>query len=194
MPELSTDDVEAFTNGRLDADSDETERLLAAALVAARRYCGWHVSPVKSGDVLTLDGPCGRVLDLPTRRLSAVTSVTENGSTIDVSKLEWSTNGSVRKASGAPWSCKYRSISATITHGFTEEEAGDWRQAILSMVDTMSKVNAGGSEPAGAPIRKKVDDVEYEWSDAAAAEAASRAVYSVSHVLDEFRCPAVLFA
>lgn len=189
MAELTPADVSAYTKGRLDEGDPETQRMLDAALASARRYCQWHVSPVKTGDVLTLDGPCGRVLDLPTRRLSAVTTVTEDGTTVDVTKLNWSENGSVRKSTGRRgWSCNYRSIVATITHGYTEEEAAGWRQAILEMVAEMSQMQAGEPGPERM-TKKRVDDVEYDWS-----EMASRAVYSVNTVLDDYRRYMVLFA
>lgn len=193
MTELTAADVEAFTNGRLGDDASTTQ-LLHAALAAARRYCGWHVSPVET-DTLTLDGPCGRVLDLPTRKLSSVDSITEDDVTVDVAKLSWSSNGSVRKKAGGCWSCDYSAISATITHGFTEDEAADWRVAILSMVSEMSlTLSAGEAAPTGGLTRKRIDDVEYEWSDQAVSQGASRAVYSVSSVLDDYRRNMVLFA
>lgn len=191
MAELTINDLPASTRARFASDS-ETQAALDAALVAARRYCGWHVSPVKTGDIATLDGPCGRVLDLPTRKLLALTAVTENGNTVDVDKLEWSQNGSVRKLSGASWSYRYRSIVATMTHGFTEAEAADWRKAIVTMIDAMVPGAAG--ENGGTLVRKRVDDVEYEWSDGDLAAAADRAVYSVSNVLNSYQLVPVVFA
>jgi hypothetical protein len=60
--ELTTADVEQYTQGRLPAGTlpgspnPETLRLLNAALGAVRRYCGWRVTPV-GVDTVTIDGP-----------------------------------------------------------------------------------------------------------------------------------------
>jgi len=147
VAELTVDDVIQYTQGRL-ADDDETARMLAAALAAARQYCGWHVSPVKTGVDLVVDGPCSRILALPTRKLLDVTAVTEDTIVLDIAALEWSQIGSVRKTSGAYWSCTYQSIAITIDHGFTEVEAADWRDAVLSAVNRAS-LQVAGRQTAG---------------------------------------------
>lgn len=142
--ELTPGDVESYTKGRLPAADDETARLLTAALGAARRYCGWHVTPVLTDPAVKLDGPGSPLLVLPTLRLSALTSVTENGFALDLSALTWSTRGLVRKKSGARWSDKFGAIEVGITHGF--EAAPDWQAAVLSMVD---RISTGGGETVG---------------------------------------------
>ncbi|MGV0627204.1 hypothetical protein [Mycolicibacter minnesotensis] len=135
--ELTPADVEAFTKGRLSKDAPNVAALLTTALAAARRYCGWHVTPVRTADVITLDGPGSGMLVLPTLRLTALTSVTEDGIAVDLSTLAWSARGLVRKKSGARWSDKFGSIEVTMSHGFAE--APDWQAAVLSMVDRISE-------------------------------------------------------
>lgn len=159
MPELAHTDLPAAVLARF-ADEAAAQKAIDTALVAARRYAGWHVSPLRAGESLDLDGPGGRVLSLPTLNLVSVTSVTELGVALDVTKLDRSRRkGTLTKRYGH-WTGRDGSITAVITHGFTEAEAADWRAAILSVVDTRSE----GSERAGADMkRKKVDDVEYEW-------------------------------
>lgn len=188
MAEIAIDDLPASTLTRF-GDDDAAQAALDAVLVAARGYCGWPVSPERVGDQLTLDGPGGRVLDLPTGKLNALTGVVEDGVTLDAAKLDWSQTGSVRKQSGASWSCRYRAITATIDHGYTEAEAADWRKAIIEMVGNVSRA-AGTSDDS--LIRKRVADVEYEWPDLASA--AGQAVYSAAAVLDRYRLHGVLFA
>lgn len=188
VAEIDTTDLPAATLTRFGS-TEAAQAAIDAVLVAARRYCEWYVSPVRTDDELTLDGPGGRVLDLPTGKLNALTGVVEAGTDLDVAKLDWSQNGSVRKQSGVRWSCRYRSIVATIDHGYTETEAADWRKAIVDMVNAVSYTMATSAE---ALKRKKVDDVEYEWFDFASA--AGQAVYAVSEVLESYRLPEVLFA
>lgn len=195
MAEIAITDLSSATMARFGNDNDVAQAALDAVLVAARHHCRWHVSPVRSDDEITLDGPSVSVLDLPTRKLNDLTSVVELGASLDVTKLDWATDGPhgapVRKQSGACWSNRYRSIVVTMDHGFTEAEAADWRRAIVSMVDSISYLYVGSGGNAGLKV-KKVDDIQYEWFDFASA--ADKAVYSVESVLDAYRIHEVMFA
>lgn len=150
MPELTVDDVEQYTGGRLSAGDDETERLLAAALAAARRYCGWHVTPVVEDDEHTLDGPGELLLALPTQQLIELTELIEDGIAIDVvTDVRSSRRGTITKKSAYRWwTSNYGGINVTMTHGFTEAEAADWRAVVLSVVDRLST----GSMVAGTMV------------------------------------------
>lgn len=160
MAELAYTDLPDAVLARFD-DNTKAQAAIDGALVAARRFCGWHVSPVKTDDVLEVDGPGGRVLSLPTLNLSSVTSVTELGSAVDVTKLDRSRRkGTLTKRSGW-WTCRDGAISATITHGFTEAEAADWRAAIIELVDERSR--DASLRDSDRMARKRVDDVEYQW-------------------------------
>ena len=95
--------------------------MLDAALRAARRYCGWIVNPVVTDDAVTLDGPDSRILNLPTRKLIELTSLTENDTAVDLSTVRWSAGGppgilerpvSVRKNSGGWWTSYYQAHRA----------------------------------------------------------------------------------
>lgn len=185
--EITIDDLPDSVKSRFE-DDNVAQAAMDAVLAAARHYCRWHVSPVREDDEITFDGPGICVLDLPTRKLIELSEIAESGTDLDVSKLDWSENGSVRKQSGGRWSDRYRSIAVTMTHGFTEDEAADWRRAIVSMVTALSYASTASSDGLK---RKKVDDVEYEWFDFASA--AGDAVYSVADVLDNYRLPEVLF-
>lgn len=165
MPELAPADLPAAVLARFSAADDYAEARAAidTALVAARRYTGWHVSPVRTNDELDVDGPGGRVLSLPTLNLTGVASVTELGVAVDVSSLDRSRRkGTLTKRSGC-WTGRDGAITAVVTHGFTEAEALDWRRAVLAVVDTWSQVSTRDS---GDMKRKKVNNVEYEWFEA----------------------------
>ena len=186
MPELTTADVETFTRGRLSAADPVVQDILDAALVRARNYTGWPVSPVRSDDEVMLDGPGGRELFLPTRKIVSVASIAENGVPVDADDYVVAANipRMVYRKNGC-WTREYASITVTYTHGFTEDEAADWRRAILMMVDRMSREQQSGARSDDDLKRKKVDDVEYEWVDWGAA--ADRAITSVESVLDYYR-------
>lgn len=190
MAELTGEDVATFTNDRL-ADTEEVQRLLAAALTVARREVGWHVSPVRQ-DTLTVDGMGGRKLYLPTGKVVELRAVANDGATVDLSKVAVSADvaGLVVLKSGR-WTCEFSGITVELEHGYTEDEAADWRQAILTMVDQMSLVPITESGRSGSElVRKRVDDVEYQWAE----RLAEQALWSVSSILDGYRLPQVLFA
>lgn len=200
MAELAVDDVESFTGGRLAASDDEVARMLAAALRMARRYCGWSVNPVVTGFTVTLDGPGSRILALPTRKLITLTSLTEDDVVVDLATVRYSAGGPpgalerpvcVRKKSNGWWKSFYQCIDVVMTHGYTDEEAADWRYAVLSMVDQMGQVSASGRGGLDL-LSKKVDDVTYRWGDPYADEAESM-LHSVSNILDAYRIPSVDF-
>lgn len=150
MPELTAAAVEQYTQGRLISGEAETARLLAEGLSAARRYCGWHVTPERE-DVLTLDGPGGRLLRLPTLRLVELTGVTEDGVVLDVAELYVSPLGMVSKRWGGCWSSNFGAITVTMTHGFAD--APDFYGAVLSAVDRASLAPAGGRLRAVGPFQ-----------------------------------------
>lgn len=167
MPELNEAAVEQYTQGRLVADDPETGRLLRAALAAARAYCGWHVTPVKTGDMVELDGPGGNTLMLPTLKLISLAEIRERsarygGATDETvyspAQLEISRQGMVRKrpgiAPGPPWwTHELGALSVTMTHGLTDDEAANWQGAILSMVDRVSTMIGGGPFIAIGPFQ-----------------------------------------
>lgn len=195
MPELTTDDVVAFTGGRLE-DGAEVQRMLDVALAAARRECGWHVSPVLTDDEVIVDGPASRALLLPTKKLVELSEVVEDGTILDLANLRWTVAADyvvrVRKRSNAFWTGEYAAIGVTMTHGYTEEEAPDWRHAVLSMVDQISLVPVGGQVARSSSdlVRKQVDDVEYQWAPLVSG-AMEQALYSVSSILDVYKLPPI---
>lgn len=158
MAELSPDDLPTSIRG-LFADDEAAQDAIDAVLASARRYCGWHVSPVKSDDAIDMDGPGGKVLSLPTLNLLSVSSVTELGVDLDVANLDRSRRkGTLTKPFGY-WTGRDGAIVATVTHGLTEDEAKDWRRAVVQLVGRREQ----SSRDSGDLKRKKVDDVEYEW-------------------------------
>ena len=125
--------VESYTRGRLDRDDDETQRQLDAALAAARRYCGWHVTPVTTNQSITLDGPGDRILVLPTLQLGSVTGISEEGITLNLADVQISARGMVLKTDGSYWTDKLGGIAVVFTHGYSS--APDFDSVILGAID-----------------------------------------------------------
>jgi len=179
---LSVDDVIQFTNGRLE-DTDETQRMLDAALGLVRQRCGWHVSPVLVDDKLTVDGHGGRELLLRTRKLVKVTEVVSDGVTLNVADVAVPTEAPwklIRKT--GTWSTEFAGISVTLDHGYTAAEAASWRQAVLTVVDKLSQIGQTGRADTEL-IRKQVDDVSYQWTDPTQT---IEIMLSVDHILSTF--------
>ena len=164
MPEeLLPFDAEQYTKGRLSQTDPDVVRALNSAKSRVRRYCGWHVSPVRA-ETITLDGNGGQYLFLPTLKVVTLTSVTLDGETLDLTD-------DVKQSAEMPgvlvrpysfWHCGYGNIEVTLSHGFTAAEAEDWREAVLSLVDQASM--SAGTGRAGPIISKRVDDVHVSWS------------------------------
>lgn len=160
MAELTSVDYEYFAAAQ-SGDDDAIQAALDAVMAAARRYCGWHVSPVLEQDV-TLNGPGGWRLFLKTKKLVSLDEVIEDGTELEVGVdvvADPETPGMLVRKWGA-WTREPASIAVTFTHGFTEEEAADWRRAVLRMV-RLWMLREQRDNPDLK--RKKVDDVEYEW-------------------------------
>lgn len=95
------------------------EQLLAGASSLVQEYCGWHIAP-SIAETVTVDGSGGPIQSLPTMRLTAVTSVVEAGTALEVADLDWSEYGIVEKQSTGWWTSRRRGLVAEITHGFDD--------------------------------------------------------------------------
>lgn len=117
------------TPAPVDAAADAQAR----AEATVRAWCGWHVAPERS-EVLTLDGPGGPTLVLPSLHVVDIASITEGGVVLDPAAYSWSAAGMVRRhhvtvydeyPSHWPpvWTDAYRAVVVDLTHGFTEMPA-----------------------------------------------------------------------
>lgn len=125
---------------------------MAAATSLVQAYCGWHVAPVKTDDELTLDGPGRQLLLLPSLHVTAITSVVDDGVTLDpATEYEWSASGMVIRTSPdnrcIPFTRKFRSIVVTLTHGY-ETMPGDV-QAVIERLASRGASNGGGYTQVG---------------------------------------------
>jgi len=156
-PELVTpEQLSAYTNRAIAADDPRAQLILDGATRAIRRYCGWHIAGPLT-ESITLDGPGSSLLQLPTMNVTSIASITENGETVAVDSFEWSALGELRKF-GCWWTDRYRSITISLTHGFTD--APDVVQVILQASA------AALSSPMGA-TREQAGQVSISWATTA---------------------------
>jgi len=157
---LTPADVSAYA-GRLDANDPEVARALSAALARARRYCHWHVYPVKT-ETFTLDGDGSERISIPTLNVVVVLAVTVNGESVDVSEIQRPAHSPWVFIRNARWPRGYRNVTITVSHGYTAAEAPDFREAVLRMVDASFAI--AENEGRGALISRQVDDATDKWS------------------------------
>jgi hypothetical protein len=96
------------------ADTATVAANLAAASDEIRKACEWQVWPHLTDDVLTLDGPGGRLLVLPVSIVTDIALITQDGTDLDANAYEWSTNGVIEANC---WTRKRRGIIVTVSHG-----------------------------------------------------------------------------
>jgi hypothetical protein len=118
----TTTNLEAYSSG-------DAQTLIDQAIAEVRRFCGWHITPVVTEDV-TVDGSGHNFVSLPSLHVTAVNSVTEDGTVLDAGSYEWSATGQLWRP--WPWSGHFRAIAANITHGF-DEVPQDVRAIVLAV-------------------------------------------------------------
>ena len=94
----------------------DEERLLQAE-AAVRAYCGWHIAPVRTDDVVALDGPSSGYLLLPSLHVTAVASVVVDGEEVDPTTYTWTRGGVLRRGTGYTWGATPSGVTVTFTHG-----------------------------------------------------------------------------
>jgi len=195
MPEdLVPGDVEQYTRGALLQTDPETVRALNAALARVRRYCGWHVSPVRTETVTMDRPPCNsQFLILPTLKIvnPSTISITVDGVAVDPANIRASSDApgvlSLRNLDpwgGYRWDSGFGLVEVTFTHGFTAIEAEDFRGAVLDLIyKAQQAISSGG---AGPLVEKEVDDVRYKWASVSAAVESTTTPLDKS-ILDKYR-------
>lgn len=141
LPPLITDtDYTAAAQGTGDL-------YMRGATNAIRRYCGWHVSPVITEDII-VDGSGRSVQRLPTLALRNLKALSEDGTTLDPSSVDWSTSGYLERVGGR-FTRRLRGIRATIEHGFADASE---LQALVVTIAERAKASPGGvvQEASGA--------------------------------------------
>jgi hypothetical protein len=122
-----------------DTPAGVDELTWAATVAEVRAYCGWHIAPEVT-ETITVDGPGGPVLTLPTLRLVDLVSITNDGNLI--TDPDWSSSGMVHVYGpvtyhyGA-WSRRLRGVVAEITHGYEE-----WPLELFAVMTEMATTNS----------------------------------------------------
>ncbi len=129
LPPLATSTDFASLIGA-DTTGVDVDQLCIAASARVRAYCGWLIGP-SMDETFTVNGSGTYRQFLPTMYLTALTSLTDAGVALDLTVLDWATEGYVEWTQGNPYlgtypaynfpgvfSVKPRGIVATVTHGY----------------------------------------------------------------------------
>lgn len=121
-------------------------KLLAALEAASRRFRGAVRHPITMvvGDAFTLDGTGRRSLLLPAAPVSAVTSLTLDGTTlVEGEDFEWSADGYLRRLPrGCVWPDRLRCVEGVYSHGY-ETVPEDIAEVVIDQARTMYRVQPG---------------------------------------------------
>lgn len=172
--ELTTADVESYTQGRLSAADPETSNILNSALSALRTYCGWRVTP-SATETIVLDGTGLQTIIIPTLKVVSINSITvydpnANATTTidttDPTQLQTSaeTPGVLYRGGWSYWTWGRGNVTVNLTHGFDNVTAADWQRAVLKLCDRMASSVGEVVGNSGPMVSKRVDDVEYQWA------------------------------
>lgn len=127
-------------------DTSEDDRLVQAEALV-RSWCGWHIAPSRTED-LTVDGPGGFSVVLPTLYLTDVTQVTEDGDVVDDSFYYWSQAGFLRCVGDSVsghlwrWTDHPRGLVVSVVHGYPEVPA-EVTRVVQALADRLDKNPSG---------------------------------------------------
>jgi hypothetical protein len=103
-------------NDLSDFQTKDPQQALDAALAMVRSYCGWNIAPSASTSA-TLWSLDGRTLSLPTLNLTAVTSVVQDGVTVDPATYTFERYGVIRLNYGGSF-YRWTRVTVAFTHGY----------------------------------------------------------------------------
>lgn len=93
---------------------DETDRLLQAEALV-RSHCGWHIAPSRT-ETMTLPASDGATLLLPSLMVTAVASVTIDGTALTADEYTWTAAGVLKRSMGWCWGSG--TVVVAFTHGY----------------------------------------------------------------------------
>lgn len=95
VPDLVTPaDIALASNGRISADDSRLTSICSSVSAAIRDYCCWHVAPTLSCVYVT--EVYTRIITLPAKLVTSITSIEVEGDALDASKYEWKRAGMIR--------------------------------------------------------------------------------------------------
>lgn len=129
---LDTAGFNTLTGNKYQGDQ-RIETMLASATEAVRDYCGWHIYPAATCTFTGDTEGVSRIIQLPARYVTAVSSVKINGETLDASEYRWKPNGLIGLVRGTGRS-DWNDIEVVYTAGISESWAAALKELIAYRV------------------------------------------------------------
>ena len=101
------------------APADDDERLDQAEGIV-RDYCGWHIAPSRTDTVRVYGTPLNGPVLLPSLYVTAIMSVTDQGTLLDSTVYDFEQAGVLRRIDGWKWAEGTGVIEVEFTHGYDE--------------------------------------------------------------------------
>lgn len=139
-PLLSVEDFISMTGGKYASDY-RVEPAVLAASQAIRNACGWHISPsLECTAHLTADG---KLCKLQANAVTAVESVSDDGTALDSGDYEWRRDGLIRRTDSREWSSGWDAIEVSYTAGYDVSVVPDLAEAVRAIAEGVISVAAG---------------------------------------------------
>lgn len=176
LPPICDIDTYNQMTGDTHAGDPGLENALAAASIAIRNVCGWHVAPsLECTARLTADG---RLVKLPARLVTAISSVKENDELLTAGQFEARHDGLLRRCGFQNWAHGWDAIEVVYDAGFSLEAVPDLVNIVSHVVDVALSVPSGVTGETAGNV-----SITYSANEGIAA----RAVYNIRWALEPYR-------
>lgn len=138
------------------AEAYTAQMLIDMATDEVQGHCGWHIAPTQT-DTVTVDGSGGVIQALPTLRLVDLVSLTEDGTAVDLTGVQWSEAGYLWRST--PWTRALRGLVAEIEHGYAETPQSVAKLICELVARSMNKPSGVARESSGG------ESVNYELAE-----------------------------
>lgn len=149
----------------LGAPSGLSPGILDAAVQAVRRYCRWHVAPVRTETFDRVDS-AGLILRVPSLHLTSVIGVAERiGGTLGApvtSGLDWTEAGLVCRPGGFP--AGWGRWSVEVEHGYDVEDVPDLLMVVAQLAQRMQRAQDAAAT-GGAVAEEQIGQYRYRLAD-----------------------------
>lgn len=162
-PIITVSKFNTLTGGTFSSNP-RVEAAINAASQAIRNYCGWHICPSMTCTAYPVGGTI--VARLPATYVSAINSITEDGSELTTDDFQWRRDGLMKRSPCHIWSDKWDAIEVEYVAGFSDDAVPDLVEAVVSIASGVLSVSAG-------VISESADGVSISYATSASSIASS---------------------
>lgn len=162
-PIITVSQFNALT-GDTYSSNPRVEAAINAASQAIRNHCGWHICPAMTCTAYPAGGTV--VSRLPASYVSAINSVTEDGTTLTTDDYQWRRDGLLKRAYPYKWSETWDAVVVEYVAGYSVDAVPDLIEAVVSIASGVLTVTAG-------VMSESADGVSISYASSASSIASS---------------------